>query len=81
MAADSWPEGIVARYLSVGGATVDISFAESSTLKGACEADCLGCGASDWIGIWNQPSNNEDECRTWAQQHAEKCRAMPKPAN
>lgn len=72
-----WPEGVTARYLTVGGATVDISFADSS--NGTCEADCLGCGDSDWLGIWDQPANDEDQCRVWAQEHAEKCRAMPRP--
>lgn len=75
-----WPSDVTARYLTVGGASVDITFAEHSTLTGACEADCLGCGASDW-DAHSQPIRTEDEARTWAQQHAETCRAMPRPAN
>lgn len=76
-ATPPWPAGVIARYLTVGGSTVDISFVEGRMV--ICEADCLGCGGSDWIGVWESPVNNEDGCRAWAQGHASTCRAMPRP--
>jgi hypothetical protein len=66
----AWPEGVVARYLTVGGATVDIIAFEDS--PDAFEVACTGC-ANDL------PYASIGEARRWSQGHAEWCRAMPKP--
>lgn len=91
----TWPEGVVARYLTVGGATVDIT--ELHTLPPnpepyATSAACTGCPATkeaghyrsvygDYGGSWDEhePEAAEQKAREWAQAHAETCRALPKP--
>ncbi|MET8050554.1 hypothetical protein ABZU75_23445 [Streptosporangium sp. NPDC005286] len=99
--ATEWPAGVLARYLTVGGATVDIrevcGYHPSSghTAPTTTVATCTGCGkreARDWTQqIWCYSTDRlveeTDEggkyttpkVRDWAQSHAEKCRAMPKP--
>ncbi|MGW3272554.1 hypothetical protein ACWDFH_13920 [Streptomyces kronopolitis] len=68
----AWPEGVIARYLALGGATVDITdTGEESYWR--YEAACTGCPATE-------VANFEGFVRTWVQAHAEKCRAMPRPA-
>lgn len=72
--AQPWPEGAVARYLTVAGATVDI------TNSGKPDdhrhyTRCTGCHYGrnrSWV--------NEDIAHQNAQAHAEKCRALPRPA-
>ncbi|MCL6300497.1 hypothetical protein [Streptomyces kronopolitis] len=67
----AWPEGVIARYLNLGGGTADITDkGEESYWRYA--AACTGCPAT-------HETNVEDFARTWAQSHAEKCRAMPRP--
>lgn len=77
----------VARYLTVGGATVDI-LDEHKT--GRITVRCTACTWTDTRlldnTIYDTPERNADhvakalpECRTWAQRHAETCRAMPMP--
>ena len=61
----TWPEDVVARYLTIGGATVDISGAGTTV-------DCRGCGDSKLL--------SPDHAARYAQAHAEDCRAMPRPA-
>jgi hypothetical protein len=42
----AWPEGVVVRYLTVGGATVDLGpFDEDD---GAMPVECTGCGQNRW---------------------------------
>ncbi|MGW7020852.1 hypothetical protein ACWGGS_16100 [Streptomyces decoyicus] len=68
----AWPEGVIARYLNLGSGTVDIADkGEESYWRYA--AACTGCPATDETDV-------EDFARNWAQSHAEKCRAMPRPA-
>ncbi|MCX5145119.1 hypothetical protein [Streptomyces sp. NBC_00338] len=53
----AWPEGVIARYLTVGGATVDITHGEIVREKGdeysspvgdlMLAARCSGCGDGD----------------------------------
>lgn len=51
-AATAWPEGVIARYLTVGGATVDVEDTGiSPTMQGAVldrsvSAACIGCVSS-----------------------------------
>ncbi|WP_030506326.1 hypothetical protein [Microbispora rosea] len=86
----TWPEGVIARYLTVGGAAVDVTEDE----PGVCTvANCGGCPkyrCIDWTrstgahfdGSYREYQDRESaeqQAREWAQSHAEKCRAMPKP--
>jgi hypothetical protein len=68
--AAAWPEGVIARYLTVAGATVDIR--EGSYDATDQTGTCTGCGTSYTRG----PALT----REWAQVHAEKCRALSRPA-
>jgi hypothetical protein len=68
--APAWPEGVIARYLTVGGATVDLT----PGVKDHVAHRCTGCGkGSSAFG------NFEVNAREYAQSHAEVCRALPKP--
>jgi hypothetical protein len=74
----TWPEGVIARYLTVGGATVDIlDKKDEHDEPGEYVARCTGCTA-DWSNT-RSDWNLQFQVRPWAQAHAEKCRAMPKP--
>jgi hypothetical protein len=93
----AWPEGVIARYLTVGGATVDIRAELAFDQDGDTECDyaaqCTGCHAveraSDGARVGDQDKIRREflalahprgrGVRRWAQAHAEKCRAMPKP--
>jgi hypothetical protein len=66
--APAWPEGVIARYLTVAGATVDRTGGGDFT-----GYRCKGCGDDGGTG-WA-----ESTVREWAQSHAETCRALPKP--
>lgn len=93
-----WPAGVIARYLTVGGATVDVSEQPTyydSTDPRSSVAICAGCDKReviDWTrDMWNYTQDcmveetdeggqwSTPKVREWAQAHAEKCRAMPKP--
>lgn len=93
MAAETWPKGTVARYLTVGGATVDVldaTYRDRSTTLHAAYATCTGhgCGASHTTMSNQQFTNHPDvkesdprlieQAKEWAQAHAETCRALPK---
>lgn len=69
MNAETWPDGVTARYLTVGGATVDLTGTGERTY-----VRCTGCGFGK--GLWWA----EEYARERAQGHAETCRAMPRPA-
>ncbi|MFD0053019.1 hypothetical protein ACFVHR_04745 [Streptomyces sp. NPDC127168] len=98
-----WPDGVIARFLTVGGATVDLgthTFRTRYTGQGrpyvsseGREVDgftwaCLGCGATSatngrtYIRFdYGRYLPTEDrEARDDAQAHAERCRALPRPA-
>ena len=64
-----WPDGVIVRYLTAGGATVDLTGGGNST----CHR-CTGCGAGS-----ADYGEAERTARRYAQAHAEKCRALPKP--
>ncbi|MBV9026058.1 MAG: hypothetical protein JO362_20245 [Streptomycetaceae bacterium] len=85
-----WPDGVIARYLTAGGATVDIQhnrrYYDETALLDAV-ARCIGCGLTEGFddgdprdlsasGILTM---NVAAARAWAQAHAEKCRALPMP--
>jgi hypothetical protein len=73
-AETTWPEGVIARYVTVGGATVDIEIEDADPNRRMYVARCQGCNGHQWNDV-----DYEGEARDWAQSHAEACRAMPKP--
>lgn len=88
--AQPWPEGVAARYLTVGGALVDLrhdSLYIYETEPNLTIAQCGGCDDSHtekWAPhAFRSDSGSrgaDSEAGTWAQAHAEKCRALPHPA-
>ncbi|MFF4246237.1 hypothetical protein ACFYY2_17465 [Streptomyces sp. NPDC001822] len=91
----AWPEGVIARYLTLVGSTVDLAHRDETQdgKKKATFATCTGCRAAT-VQTWadsfpnhRRPGRtefqNQDKgdraARTWAQKHAETCRALPKP--
>ncbi|MGW3030213.1 hypothetical protein ACWDCB_03160 [Streptomyces sp. NPDC001178] len=89
-----WPEGVIARYLTVGGATVDLAYrltVHKPPEPFATWADCTGCPASSEHshyrlvrGLYADREEHDqaaadEEARAWAQAHAERCRALPSP--
>ncbi|MEU2730089.1 hypothetical protein ABZ650_20470 [Streptomyces griseoviridis] len=75
-----WPANVHARYLTVGGATVDTVETDE-----ALTSTCGGCHARgvDYFDPMCTGSRMENHTRgqahAWAQAHAEKCRALPRP--
>jgi hypothetical protein len=88
VSSTTWPEGVIGRYLTVGGATVDITCNGDNEYAVYTPA-CTGCGHSN--SHWSEyPSgytvevvnrHTLERARAWAQSHAESCRAMPNPSN
>ncbi|MUN41445.1 hypothetical protein [Actinomadura litoris] len=78
----AWPEGVIARYLTVGGATVDLMRS-----RAGITAVCRGCPvahatrAFERAGSVRQDGGKRatEQAQEWAQTHAERCRAMPRP--
>ncbi|GAA2840892.1 hypothetical protein [Nonomuraea rubra] len=94
----AWPANTVARYLTIGGATVDITERAgymTSTDPTETFAICTGCAATEKVEwtqrVWDYTNDrmvdehdegghrSTQKMRKWAQAHAEKCRAMPRP--
>ncbi|MEJ8671894.1 hypothetical protein WKI71_36680 [Streptomyces sp. MS1.AVA.1] len=67
-----WPEGVVARYLTVAGATVDI-VDKGIDERWRYDTACTGCPHKDMSVV-------EEYARRDAQRHASVCRALPRPA-
>lgn len=101
--ATAWPEGVIARYVTIagtadGGRTV-VELTETGPRDGkwASEtiAKCTGCneeqketwettvyyygGGEGERTVREAAEIAEVEARKWAQEHAEKCRAMARP--
>lgn len=67
-----WPEGVIARFLTRNGATVDLT-----GNRDAADGICTGC-----LAIYDDTSPlyyGLIAVRRWAQDHAEKCLALPRP--
>ncbi|MFE2384481.1 hypothetical protein [Streptomyces misionensis] len=93
-ATEPWPEGVIARYLTAAGATVDLTLRHTppESKPYATLADCNGCPAAEEFGhyrtVWglysereeHNPNAAETDARKWAQRHASECRALPRPA-
>ncbi|MFF8697351.1 hypothetical protein ACF08W_34645 [Streptomyces sp. NPDC015144] len=84
------PPPVLARYLTVAGAPVairSIGCDASGDAVSVTVAECGGCPAAEywpWAdSYWADPAGededlwSETEARTWAQTHAETCRALP----
>ena len=89
---EPWPDGVIARYLTVAGATVDIShdmhlLADTEPNLSIARCGGAGCEASHHE-LWTNYGYREDngskgadkEVGKWAQAHASECRALPRPA-
>jgi hypothetical protein len=109
--SSEWPEDVVARYLTVAGATVDVTTPHIErqvgehatvsigdglsvrtrpetvidvTITARCSA-CLDSDESTYLGMYPSAldgivdSLSGRAIRNWAQGHAEKCRALPRP--
>ncbi|MFI2084338.1 hypothetical protein ACH43Y_28765 [Streptomyces rubiginosohelvolus] len=89
-----WPENVLARYLTVGGATVDLTHrltVQTPPAPLATLASCTGCPTAEEFshyrvirGMVTQrqehvPTAAGEQARAWAQSHAGTCRAIPKP--
>ena len=46
-AETAWPEGVIARYVTVGGATVDLTVPASHTESYETDVACTGCPAKE----------------------------------
>lgn len=80
-AKTAWPEGVIARYLTLAGATVDLTEYPTCVI-----ATCTGCPNASWecsdIPTYGDRPNRGSATRqaaNWAQTHAEACRALPRP--
>ncbi|MFE3031548.1 hypothetical protein ACFXKY_07855 [Streptomyces canus] len=90
--AAAWPEGVIARYLTVAGATVDIRHdmalihdTEPNLTIASCNGEgCTATHFEKWGPYAFRTDNGskaaDQEVGKWAQAHAEKCRALPRPA-
>lgn len=81
----AWPDGVIARYLTVAGSTVDVR--KDDGADGTCYHNtCNGCGdrPMTFYGYGDDPSDRLtqalNKARADAQGHAERCRAIPRPA-
>jgi hypothetical protein len=77
LAVDPWPEGVVARYVTVAGGTIDITDGAGRRPHWHCTA-CPATSHGAYTGPWGDPFTRGD-IHEQAQEHAETCRAMPKP--
>ncbi|MFE9341335.1 hypothetical protein [Streptomyces sp. NPDC007063] len=90
---EGWPPGVIARYLTVAGALVDVRETGPRDDEGdvaATFAECHGCPQHEgrewnthprgaWLTVSEAAAEAEYAARAWAQAHAEICRAMPLP--
>ncbi|MGW6946156.1 hypothetical protein ACWGHD_04435 [Streptomyces xanthophaeus] len=70
--AAAWPKNVIARYLTLANATVDLIKTNDDSPAYIDGGHCTGCGHSiTWMG--------EEFGRREAQAHAATCRALPRP--
>jgi hypothetical protein len=92
--ATAWPEDVLARFVNVGGATVELHnqrfstktdsrgyyHPETSFEVGGFNWRCLGCAVTGCGDPYEDRAYRKlDEARDHANGHAAKCRAMPRP--
>ncbi|MFI1165614.1 hypothetical protein ACH4UM_18865 [Streptomyces sp. NPDC020801] len=75
-AIEPWPDAVIARYLTVAGATVDITRDRNPQWR--CAA-CPGTSVGAYTGPFGTPFTL-NAIHEQAQAHAEKCRALPRQA-
>lgn len=79
----AWPENVIARYLTDAGKaladpTITVDLIEDPGISGISGV-CRGCENTLADSIYyGHPDLSTG--RHWAQEHAETCRALPKPA-
>ncbi|MGW5528198.1 hypothetical protein [Streptomyces xanthochromogenes] len=86
-----WPAGVLARFLTDAGATVDLSYeALSGTIVAACTGELCGWAErTDTRGLCTDtPEQERARFEEWlpvtkkrAQTHAEHCRLMTRPGS
>ncbi|MFK4801688.1 hypothetical protein ACI3K5_23775 [Streptomyces sp. MPA0124] len=64
----AWPEGVVARYETAGGGTVDLTDDD-----GPVRVACSGCGFGNGHAYYPPVAHR------LAEKHASKCRRVPSP--
>jgi len=80
--ATTWPKGVIGRYLTEAGkALADPSMTVDIVDRGDDDIDgrCNGC--EETFEDSSYITNDLGTVRHWAQEHAEKCRAMPRPSD
>ncbi|MEU3282903.1 hypothetical protein, partial [Streptomyces antibioticus] len=65
---EPWPADVIAKYRTVGGATVDLYHLDTDK----AHATCLGCGEG-WF------PDTPQYLRRQLQEHSAQCRAIPRP--
>ena len=83
----TWPEGVVARYVTVAEALVDIRY-DNGTLRTRCSGEhCSWTERTSTRVFYTDSDEVRDQkiadalpdLQPGAQAHAEKCRALPRP--
>lgn len=64
----AWPEGVIARYETVGGAVVDLTADDESV-----RLRCSGCGFGNGHAYYPPAAHR------LAERHAAECRRVPRP--
>ncbi len=79
----TWPEGVIARYLAVAGATVEL-VEKPAEIVGTCN----GCPDGNHTFPFDPACTGArmerfvtSQATDWAQSHASTCRALPRPTN
>ncbi|MFF1916123.1 hypothetical protein ACFVYE_31965 [Streptomyces sp. NPDC058239] len=93
----TWPEGVIARYITVAGEALSDPSICTEVISHADDYDtarCTPCGSTatydmEIARFLAKKRGGDPDCLSlaepsrlaweWAQTHAEKCRAMPKP--
>ncbi|MFE2045334.1 NUDIX domain-containing protein [Streptomyces sp. NPDC059477] len=74
---EPWPEDVFARYTTLAGAHVDLFRAADGWPQWRCAA-CPATSVGAYTGPFNDPFG-DTEIHRQAQDHAARCRALPKP--
>ncbi|WFB08369.1 hypothetical protein LRS74_15900 [Streptomyces sp. LX-29] len=74
-AQTNWPAGVIARYRNLSGATADVRLTPEPGSGERHVTECTGCppGATGIVTL------SLTRATEWAQEHAERCRAIPRP--
>lgn len=84
----AWPEGVIARYLTLAGQSLGVLDLAVELIEqdDSILARCTSCPNSEWRAPFDPMCTGAratgwatTQAGDWAQKHAEKCRAMPRP--